>query len=299
MMKRIAAALPLTMLFAAASAADDPLLRPIAPDYAKQWLAEQAPVKVYGNTYLVGFGGMNVALIKTSTGLILLDAALPQAVPGIEENITKLGFRLKDVELILSTEPHYDHAGGLAALARDTGGLVVASKPAGKVLREGRNGADDPQMADLLPFPPVKRLRMVRDGEKIRLGDVVVTAVATPGHTAGSMSWTWKSCEGGRCLDMVFGGSLNPAAAEGYRFSSPANAAVVTAFRYSFARMRELPCDLLLTAHPTHSAGADKFARLQAHPSPNPYIDPGACRAYADRFARVLDERLAKEAAAR
>ncbi|MFC3713795.1 subclass B3 metallo-beta-lactamase [Sphingoaurantiacus capsulatus] len=294
-MKRIGAALALTML-AAAAPADDPLLRPIAPDFAKQWLTPQPPVKVFGNTYLVGFGGMNVALIKTKTGLILIDGALPQAVPAIEDNIVKLGFRLKDVELILSTEPHYDHAGGLAALTRDTGGLVVASKPAGAVLKRGRNGPDDPQMADLLPFPPVERLRMVRDGEKVRLGDVIVTAVATPGHTAGSMSWTWKSCEGERCVDMVFGASLNPVSAEGYRFSDPANAAVVTAFRYSFARLRELPCDMLISAHPVHSGGVEKMARLIEGASPNPFLDPGACSAYADKYARLLDERLAREA---
>ena len=43
-----------------------------------------APVRVHGNTYLVGFEGLTVALIRTGEGLILVDGALPQAVPAID-----------------------------------------------------------------------------------------------------------------------------------------------------------------------------------------------------------------------
>src|SRR5687768_6612705 len=64
----------------------DPLLEPIAPDHARQWLGEQEPVRVHGNTYLVGFEGLTVALIRTPDGLILVDGALPQAVPALEAN---------------------------------------------------------------------------------------------------------------------------------------------------------------------------------------------------------------------
>ncbi|MFZ8510109.1 MBL fold metallo-hydrolase, partial [Staphylococcus aureus] len=85
--------------------------------------------RIYGNTYLVGFRKMNVALIDTGAGLILIDAALPQSVAAVEANIRTLGFKLRDVKFILSTEPHYDHAGGLAALARDSGATIIASAP--------------------------------------------------------------------------------------------------------------------------------------------------------------------------
>lgn len=302
-MKRFA---KLGIIVAAASAAasaqptaDDPLLRPIAPDYAARWLQPQPPVQVFGNSYLVGFGGLNVGLIRTSAGLILIDAALPQAVPAIEDNIRRLGFKPSDVKLILSTEPHYDHAGGLAALARDTGAIVVASAPATQILRRGRTDAADPQAPDLLPFPAVQRLRVVRDGERIKLGDTVVTARATPGHTAGSMSWTWRSCEGSHCASIVFGASLNPVSAEGYRFSDPANTSVAKSFRRTFAALREMPCDILLTAHPNHAGGDKKLAALRAGASPNPFIDRAACRAYADAYEILLDKRLAGEAASR
>jgi metallo-beta-lactamase class B len=277
--------------------ADDPLLRPIEPDHAKDWLTPQPPARIYGNTYLVGFGGLNVGLIRTGNGLILIDGALPQAVHDVEANIRRLGFALHDVKWILSTEPHFDHAGGLAALERDTGATVISSAPAAIVLRQGHSNADDPQMAWLDPYPPVARVRTVRDGETIRLGEVTVTAHATPGHTPGSMSWTWRSCEAGRCLAMVFGSSLNPLAAGDYRFSDPAHAAALAAFRGSFTTVRALPCDILITAHPGQSDGDVKFAQFQKQRDPNPFIDPGACRTYADASEKMLGEVLAKEQA--
>jgi len=281
---------------ASSQGVDDPLLRPIAADYAARWLTPQAPVRVYGNSYLVGFAGLNVGLIKTDAGLILIDGALPQSVGAVEANIRALGFDPKQIRYILSTEPHYDHASGIAALARDSGATVIASVPAAKVLRQGHSDGDDPQAAILDAYPPIAHVLGVRDGARIRLGGTVVTARATPGHTFGSMSWTWASCEGRRYLNMVFAASLNPVSADGWRFSDPAHRPLLTALRHSFAVMRRLPCDVLLTAHPDQSGGDVKYATMQRRAVPNPYLDAGACRAYADKFAALLATRLAKEA---
>ncbi|MBA4048369.1 MAG: subclass B3 metallo-beta-lactamase [Sphingomonas sp.] len=277
-------------------AGDDPLTRPIAAAFAARWLAPQPPKRIYGNTYLVGFRGMNVALIDTGAGLILIDAALPQSVAAVEANIRALGFALRDVKLILSTEPHYDHAGGLAALARDTGATVVASAEAAAVLRRGRAGADDPQFGDLPDQPAVTgALRIARDGQGIRLGRVTVLPLATPGHTPGSMSWRWQSCEGGRCLNMVFAASLNPVSAAGYRFSAPEHLPIVASLRRSIMRIAAVPCDVLFTAHPDNSGGDAKFVRLEAGARPNPFVDPAGCRTLAARQSRLLDERLTQE----
>lgn len=273
----------------------DPLLQPIAPEYARRWLGVEIPTKLYGNTYLVGFSGLDVALISTSEGLVLIDGAVPQAVPAIEDNIRRLGFRIEDVKYILSTEPHYDHSGGLAALARDSGATVISSPEAAGALRRGMSGAEDPQAAWLEPFPAVEPVRTLRDGEILRLGDVEITARATPGHTPGSMSWSWRSCEDGDCKTVVFGSSLNPIAAEGYRFSDPANRALRDAFRTTFASLRAMPCDILLTAHPDQSGGDARLAQLRQGVEPNPFIDPTACRAYADKYEALFDQKLERE----
>jgi len=60
--------------------------------------------------------------------------------------------------------------------------------------------------------------------------------------------------------------------------------------------MRHMPCDILLTPHPDQSGGDVKFRRLQRHRVPNPFIDPSACRTYADKFAGLFAARLAQEA---
>jgi metallo-beta-lactamase class B len=280
-------------LLGAGKTPDDPLLRPIEPDYAKRWLTPQAPVRVFGNAYLVGFSGLSVGLIQTSAGLILIDGAVPQAVPDVEANIRRLGFSLKQVKYILSTEPHYDHSGGIAALARDTGATVIASVSAAKALRAGRSGPEDPQAALLVPFPAPTRIRTVGDGETIRLGNVVVTAVATPGHTAGSMSWAWRSCEGKRCATIFFASSVNPIASDGYRFLD--HRRVVESFRRTFTRLRTVKCGILMTTHPNYFGGDEMVAQLRRNREPNPFIDSKACAAYADRHEALLDERLKKE----
>ena len=270
MMKTIALALWMMGTAGASQpAADDPLTRPMALERAKEWLAPQPPERIFGKSWLVGFGGLSVALIDTVDGLVLIDGALPQAAPMILANVRAAGFDPKDIKFILSTEPHWDHAGGLAALARDTGATVIASARGAEGLRAGAMAADDPQLAYGGTWPAVERLRVMADGEVLTLGDTQITAHATPGHTMGSMSWSWKACEAGACKTIVFASSLNPVSADGYRYLSAAGKPFVAGFGQSYRKMDAMPCDILIAAHPDN-AGAGRFNDR-----------PGACRAYA------------------
>lgn len=266
------------------SASADPLTAPIVGERTAEWLAPVPPEKLYGNSYLVGFGGLSNVLIDTGKGLILIDGALPQAAPMIMANVKRLGFKPSDIKYILSTEPHFDHAGGLAALARDTGATVLASPRAAQGLRSGRLAADDPQRAYDHSFPGVARVREIKDGQKLRLGNTVLTAIATPGHTMGSMSWSWQACELRHCRNIIFASSLNPVSADEYRYSAPTSAGIVAGFKRSYAAMKRIQCDILVTAHPSQS------------PTKARYVEgPGACKTYAETSERALAERLAKE----
>lgn len=286
MMKTIA--LALWMMGAAGAsqpAAEDPLTRPMAVERAKEWLAPQPPERIFGKSWLVGFGGLSVALIDTVDGLVLVDGALPQAAPMILANVRAAGFDPKDIKFILSTEPHWDHAGGLAALARDTGATVIASARGAEGLRAGAMAADDPQLAYGGTWPAVERVRVMADGEVLTLGDTQITAHATPGHTMGSMSWSWRACEAGTCKTIVFASSLNPVSADGYHYLSAAGEPFVAGFEQSYRKMDAMPCDILIAAHPDN-AGTGRFNDK-----------PGACRAYADRSRGLLAKRLAGEKA--
>jgi metallo-beta-lactamase class B len=127
----------------------------------------------------------------------LLDGGLPQSAPLIDASIRKLGFRTEDVRLIVNSHAHYDHCGGIAALQRTSGAIVTASASGARAIESGEPPADDPQYAfgKANDFPPVKRVKVVADSETLRVGDLAITAHLTPGHTPGSTTWAWRSCE--------------------------------------------------------------------------------------------------------
>jgi metallo-beta-lactamase class B len=140
------------------------------------------------------------------------------------------------------------------------------------------------------PFPSARVSRIVKDGEIVRLGNLWLTGVATPGHTAGAMSWHWVSCNGGVCRSIVYADSLSPVSRDDYRFSD--HPAYLQAYRDSIARIAALDCDILLTPHPSASGMVERFAARSLE-------DRNACRDYAARLTKQLDERVAKEAAAK
>jgi metallo-beta-lactamase class B len=253
-----------------------------------EWNAPREPFRVFGNTYYVGTAWLSSVLIASDQGLILLDGALPQSAARIDASIRKLGFDTADIRLILNSHAHYDHAGGIAALQRASGATVAASREGAAAIENGGPLRDDPQFAYGASgrFPKVKRVQGVRDGEVLRVGDVAVTAHLTPGHTPGSTTWSWRACEGARCLDVVYADSLNPVSAPGFRFGGTTERPGVEAtLRRSIARVAGLPCDILITVHPDAAALDD----------PGLLMNPQACRAYADRMTQRLDRRLEEE----
>ena len=291
----------LALAAASLAKAADPLTQPIVYGDTEQWNRPHAPQRIYGETYYVGVAGLSSVLIHTDDGLILIDGDLPQSAPLIEANIAKLGFKLTDVKYVLNSHAHNDHAGGIAALVRDSGATAVASPSGAKALRQGRLVADDPQAADAktASFPAVARVRNIGDGEILRLGNTAITAHFTPGHTPGSTSWTWKSCENGRCLDVVYADSLTSISSQGFHFLADASHGDLTAsFRKSIQTVANLPCDILISAHPDASGTDERLAKLAVQRDPNPMIDKQACRRYAAKYEKMLDQRIAKEKAA-
>ncbi|MCL6486149.1 MAG: subclass B3 metallo-beta-lactamase [Janthinobacterium lividum] len=295
------AAMALPLATHAATPAIDPLTQPIASPYAAQWNRAQQPARIHGDTYYVGVGGLSVVLIDTRDGLILIDGALPQSVDAIKEHILELGFRLQDIKFILNTEAHFDHSGGIAALARDSGAQVVASPLGAQALRAGAVLAEDPQAGEIDAMPAVENVREIADGEILHLGEVSITARYTPGHTPGSTSWTWVSCEDAQrkeCLNLVFGASLTPVAADDFHYLADERHADLTpAFRRVMQDFARLPCDILISAHPDHSDGERKLTQLLEGITPNPFIDVQACSNYAAKNEAKLDARIAQEKA--
>jgi metallo-beta-lactamase class B len=279
----------------------DPLTRAIQTGAAAKWNQPQEPARIYGHTYYVGVAGLSSVLIHTDSGSILLDGDLPQSASLIEANIRKLGFRVEDIRFILNSHAHFDHAGGMAALQRDSGAEAVASPSGAAALHNGQVAADDPQAAfiDLAHFPAVTKVREIRDGEALRVGSITIIAHAAPGHTPGSTSWSWRDCEGSRCLDIVYADSLNPVSAPGFHFLADATHADLTeTLRKSMRMVESLPCDILITVHTDLAGIPQKLKGQRSHAKPNPFIDAQACRNYAREAEAKLDARIAEETAA-
>ncbi|MEQ7873560.1 subclass B3 metallo-beta-lactamase [Sphingomonas sp. ASV193] len=250
------------------------------------WTQPAPPVRINGNAYLVGTCGISSIFIHGSAGDVLIDGGPEAAAPMIEANIRSLGYSPRNIRYILVSHEHSDHVGGIAAIQRASGAVVVASAAAARALGQGAVAADDPQ-AGGTPFPPVTVGRTVRDGEEVRLGNIMLTAITTPGHTLGATSWRWVSCDGGVCRTIVYADSLTPITNKRYRFSD--HPAMVAAFRASIAKIAASECEILLTPHP---AASDMPARLAAG---KPLLDTGACKAYAAAKSAALDAKLAEE----
>jgi len=252
------------------------------------WDKPAPPVRIHANTYLVGTCGIASILITGTGGHILIDGGTEHDADLIADNIQALGFRLQDVRILLQSHEHIDHVGGIARLQRLTGAQLFASPAAAKVFETGLDGAEDPQAGTQKPIEKARVDRVIHDGEDVRLGNLSLTAIATPGPTAGALSWHWGSCDGGVCRRIVYADSLTPVSKEGYRFSD--HPAYVQAYRASLDKLRKVECDILLTPHPSASKLIDRMAGRA------PLDDPNACRAYADAIGKQLDERLAEEA---
>ena len=282
-MKKIFVALAMTML------AVPVLAEPPAIDChdCALWNGARPPVHLWGGSWYVGVAGLASVMIATKDGLILIDGDLPQSAPLIEANLKALGHDVREVKLILVSHEHFDHVGGVAALQRDSGARVLAGAAAAEALGQGHPTAADPQYDphDKYTYPAVAHVETVEDGRTVTLGEVTVTAHRTPGHTPGGTSWSWKSCEAGKCRDLVYADSLTAfSTAPGYRYAPMAET-----FRASIAKMRALPCDILVTTHP----GVSDFWKKAAA---GRLVDPNACRALADGAEAALERRLAEEA---
>lgn len=255
------------------------------------WSDPAPPARIYGNTWYVGTCGITAILVTSDEGHILIDSGPADAAPLLLANIRKLGFDPKDVRWILSSHEHHDHIGSVAALQRETGAQVVALASARRVMESGAPSADDPQAKVIKGSPPVNVARVLADGDSVTLGRLAFTVRETPAHSPGSASWSWQSCdEAFTCRMIAYADSATTVSADDYRFTDHPDR--IAQVRTGLARMAELPCDILVTPHPSAS---NLFERLGGKA---PLVDASACRAYAGSAVTRFDARLASEAKA-
>jgi metallo-beta-lactamase class B len=178
-----------------------------------KWDEPTDPVKIVGPLYFVGTKGLSSWLFITSEGNILLNTGTPNSGPMIVESIRKLGFKPEDIKMIINGHGHSDHAGAFAYMKQLSGAQLAIMREDVPMIEDG--GKSDFHYGkdwQVMGQPPVKVDRVLRDGDTVRLGEVVLTAYHTPGHTKGATTWVTTLVEDGKAYKVVFpdGGGFNP-----------------------------------------------------------------------------------------
>lgn len=210
------------------------------------WTRPIAPFRVIGEIDYVGTEGLAAYLIHTSAGAMLIDGTMEENAPVVARNIVARGVKLRDVKLILVSHAHFDHVAAVAALKRMTGAKLVAGAGDRAALESGIPPGETSY--GVIRFPAVPVDRAVRDGDRVTLGDVMLRAVPTPGHTPGCTSWTMRIVQNRRPLDILFTCSLTVA---GNRLvGNRRYPGIVADFRQSFDRLGAVKADVVLPFHP-------------------------------------------------
>ncbi len=257
------------------------------------WTRPIQPYHVAGHTYYVGTQGLAVFLVVTPGGHILINSTLESNVPLIRDSVGKLGFKFRDIKVLLISHAHWDHCAGSAAVVQATGAKYMVMDADVPVVESG--GKTDFQYANdpADRYPAVKVDRVLHDGDQVTLGGITLTARKTPGHTKGCTTWTWTEVEAGQNLHVVVVGSpnVNP----GYKLvGNRLYPEIAPDYDTTFRVLKSLPCDIFLGAHGGYYEMTGKIARM-GQSGLNPFIDPEGYKLYVAERERAFRKELARQ----
>lgn len=244
-----------------------------------EWTKPFPPFRIVGNLYYVGTSDLAVYLIATPKGHILINSTLEKNVPHIRSSIKKLGFKFSDVKVLLLNHAHFDHCAASATIKTLTGAKYMVMEGDVGVVESG--GKEDFAYGDDPPsqYAPAKVDRVLHDGDEVRLGDALLVARHTPGHTKGCTTWTTTITDNKKVYKVViFGGAfVNP----GYKLINNAKYPnIASDYEHTFSVLKALPCDIFLGAHGSYYNMQSKHkllsksARNGKTSMPEVFVDP-------------------------
>lgn len=262
-----------------------------APDDAA---APYKPFKIADQLYYVGANDYSSYLIVTKAGLIVIDGADKPVGPQIVANIKALGFNPKDIKILLNTHEHFDHAAGLAEVKRAAAPDVkfYASAKDGAIIAAGGKG--DPFLKGArFEYEPVTPDVTIKDGDKVSLGGMTLTAHITGGHTAGCTTWTFPVTVAGKTRQAMDICSTSVLA--GYKLGKTETYPGQTAdYERSFATWKALPCEVFLGSHGIFFDMHAKRVKLDAG-QVDAFVDPAGCKAFLDQSEARFRAELKKQ----
>ncbi len=197
------------------------------------------------------------------------------------------------MKILLISHAHSDHNAGSALVKELTGAAyMVMDGDVPDVEAGGKGNFQYGQSPDTF-YKPTSVNRALHDGDEVKLGDTVLVAHLTPGHTKGCTTWTTKAREGGKTYDVVVVGSpnVNP----GYKLvDNPLYPQIAEDYERTFRVLRSLPCDVFLGAHGSYYNMEAKFTRLKKGGA-NPFIDPQGYQKYVAEREQAFRAELRRQ----
>jgi metallo-beta-lactamase class B len=254
--------------------------------FTPAWNKPFPPHRVIGNLFYIGTNYLSSYLIATNEGNILINPSYEESVPLIEADMEKLGYHMKDVKIILISHAHDDHCGGAAKMKALTHAQLMVMDADVKEMEDG--GASDFFYKDM-HWTPVKVDRVLHDGNEVALGDVILTAHKTPGHTKGNTTWTTRIAN--RDVVIVGSASVN----EGYKLLyNDKYPEMVADYEHTFQVLKSLRCDIFLGAHGDYYHMEEKYRRLMQGGS-NPFLDERGYQSFVEDREVAFKNALRKE----
>lgn len=263
---------------------------------------------VDGGLYYLGsdtsYGYTAAYALTSSEGIIVIDPGLRYGM--LVESLKSLGLNVADVKKVLVTHHHADHWFSARELMQRTGAQVWAHRDTARWMTQAGDLRQYYTMyaSPVQEVPTVGEVQPLEDGDVVRLGQVEIEVLATPGHTTGSLCFRTRV----RDYDVLFSGdtimTLSPEATDGDYMTrlGPRFGGDAREYAATLKRLSETRFDLLLPGHPLlgkqldASRGAElwrrrvdaKVAALAVRTSENPA--PGD--RYLDGQPKPLAERL-------
>src|SRR6185312_3557199 len=217
------------------------------PDFQPEWVQDYPPFRIAGNLYYVGSADLAGYLITTPKGDILINAGVPGSDTLIRRHVAALGFKFRDIKILLTNQAHFDHVGAMAAIRRATGAKVMIDAGDAEVLEDG--GSSDFIFGGKGPmFQPVHPDRLLHDHDTIRLGGMQIEMLHHPGHTKGSCSFLFDVKDGARTYRVLIANI--PSILSQTKFPRmPGYLNVMNDYAYTMDTMPKIRFDLWLAAH--------------------------------------------------
>lgn len=234
------------------------------------WTKDYKPFRIVGNLYYVGTYDLACYLIVTSKGNILINTGIASSLPMIRSHVEVLGFKFKDIKILMATHGHFDHVGAMADVKKITGAKMMINENDAPLLADGGN-SDYAFGGKGATFKPLKADRLLHDHDTVKFGGMQIIALHHPGHTKGATSFLFDVKDNIRTYRVLIANM--PSILEQTKLSGMPNYPNVGKdYANTFKAMKQVKFDIWLASHASQFGLHTKY-KPEGGYNPQAFID--------------------------